>query len=60
MLTLPVAYASAKKGYMVKGIAIALNLFLKHLDALGIEHDSPAIIRKDLQRREDAIVGRYK
>ena len=55
-----VTYASAKKGYVVKGIAIALNLFLKHLDTLGIEHESPAVIRKDLQRREDAVVGRYK
>ena len=44
----------------MRGIAISLNLFLKQLDVLGIEHESAAVIRKDLQRRDDAIVGRYK
>ena len=48
----PLTIFQYQKGYKVKGIAIALNLLSKHLDALGIEHDSPAIVRKDLQRRE--------
>ena len=44
----------------MRGIAISLNLFLKQLDVLGIEHESAAAIRKDLQSRNDAIVGWYK
>ena len=37
-----------------------MNLFLKQLDVLGIEHESAAVIRKDLHSRDDTIVGRYK
>ena len=44
----------------MRGIAISLNLFLKQLDVLGIEHESAAIIKKDLQSRDDTMVGRYK
>ncbi len=55
-----VTYLSPKTGHSVRGIAISLNLFLKLLDLVGVEHESAPVIRKDLQIREDSIVGRYK
>ena len=55
-----VSYSSSTKGYLVRGVAISLNLFLKQLDVLGVEHESAAVIRRDLRTRDDAMVGRYK
>ena len=55
-----VSYPSTAKGYVARAIAISLNLFLKQLDVLGTEHESAVIIRKDLQSRDDTMVGRYK
>ena len=55
-----ISYTDPKTRVSVSGVAMSLNLFLKHLDGIGIEHPSADIIRKCLHRRERAVIGRYK
>ena len=55
-----ITYTDPTTKCSISGVAISLNLFLKHLDGAGIEHPSADVIRRRLYRRERAVVGRYK
>ena len=50
----------SKGGHAIRGMAVSLQLFLKLLDLMEISHPPEAIIRAELQERNNAIVSRYK
>ena len=55
-----ITYTDPKTRSSVSGVAVSLNLFLKLLDSVGVEHPAVDVMRKTLYNRERAIVGRYK
>ena len=55
-----ISYSDPKSKCSVSGIAISLNLLLKQMDSIGIEHPTADVVRRRLHRHERAVVGRYK
>ena len=55
-----ITYTDPKTRSSISGVAISLNLFLKLLDSVGVEHPAVDVVRKTLHKRDRAIVGRYK